>query len=158
MNEQEEFYETMNFITAPIRFLIGFIRTFIVLVVLALIGVAYPLILYVSGQSVTLAAFIVSGLTLLFLFTLFYAPYYVVLGGLTVGAVLWGYMIFAQNVPEFLSNFKTVVFVFLILGILQRFLRSHSNGKSTSATSLNLTYEPKPEPVSLVTKCKLEWL
>jgi len=160
MNPQDTFYRTMNVVTAPLRFLITCIQTLIFIALATLAAIAWPLILYIKGEPVTLVSFIISGLALLAIFTLFYTPGYFVFVGLTLLAIGWVYMMVTQNVPDFFSvgwEVRAAIFAFLFIGIMQKFLRNHGGGASTP-TSLNLQQPSPEEPVSVVTSYKVEFL
>ena len=123
---QDAYFRTMNVLLSPFRFLISCIQAMLVIILVALTGVAWPLILYVRREAVTPAAFIISGLTLLTIFTLFYTSGYFVYGAIALGIGGLGYVMVTHEVPDsFISNFQTYVLIFLLVGILQKFLRNH---------------------------------
>jgi len=148
---QDLYYRTMNTCVQALIFIAGW----------TLAAVAWPLILYIRGDAVTVVSFCISGLAVLAIFTLFYTPGYFMFGGLAVGAGAWIYMMVTYDVPEWIGvgwEFRTALLIFFLVGIVLKFLRNNGGGSSSTPTSLNLKSDERSEPVHAVTKFKVEFL
>jgi DnaJ-domain-containing protein 1 len=123
---EETHHDAMNTVLAPVRWLKSLAQTAILLAIAVGIGLAYPLIMYVNGEPVTLAAFAIPLLVILALFTLFYAPVYLIFGSIG-GTFLFGCMLGFPWFDHATDNisFKWLIFGFLAVGILQRYIRTH---------------------------------
>jgi hypothetical protein len=144
---EEKYYDSMNTLLAPVRWAKSLVQTVLLLVIAVVIGLAYPLILYCNGEPVTLASFMVTFLTLLALFTVFYAPYYLVFGGIaglvTIGMLCEHGDATTNPTMAFLNewNFMSLVSGFLVIGIVQRYIRHRI---------FDPPKEPKPQSLSFV--------
>ncbi len=91
-------------------------------------GILYPIYLTCTGQAVTATSLVISGLTVLAVFTFFYTPYYFVLGGaafaaiFTLGVHYHETFMYASNFSRW--GYAWLIFGFLTLGILQKFIRN----------------------------------
>ena len=140
---EEKYYDSMNTLLAPVRWIKSLAQTVLLLVIAVFIGLAYPIIQFCNGEPLTLASFAVPFLTVLALFTLFYAPYYLVFGGIA-GLVTMGMLCEhgdAKTNPFVASDPTLLIFGFLAFGILQR----HTRHRLFDAPK-----EPKPKQLSFV--------
>lgn len=119
---QDTYYHTMNVLLTPIRFAIECFKALLILIAGVLIAVCWPLILYIKGEPVNLASFVITGLTLLAIFTFFYNPSYFVLGGIVAVGLCWVYLMF-EEIPSSVSipKLQFAFFIFLLLGNLLKF-------------------------------------
>src|ERR1035441_8495090 len=62
--------------TAPLRWAADLLKMAFLLVFLITCLIGYPVILFLNGESVSAASFLIPAFTILFLFMLFYAPVY----------------------------------------------------------------------------------
>ena len=134
---EEEYYDGMNTLLAPVRWAKSLIQTVIILLLLIGAGLLYPIIQLVNDGHVTFGGFVVSFLTALFIFTFFYAPWYTVVGGIICFVVFYAFC-FSKSFVDSLTGtgFSVFIFIFLAIGILQRYIRRRA--KATKEP-------PKPE-------------
>jgi uncharacterized membrane protein len=116
---EEKYYDGMNTLLAPVRAAKSLVQTVLIILLLLGAGLFYPIIQLVNDGHVTFGGFMVSFLTVLFIFTFFYTPYYTILGGI-ISIFVMG----ANADTDFVrNNFAFLVFAFLAVGILQRYIR-----------------------------------
>lgn len=123
---EDNYHGTMNTLLAPVRWLRSLAQTAILLVIAIGIGLAYPLIQYLSGQPVTLGTFEIPLLVVFALVTLLYAPLYLIFGGIG-GLFLFGCLLGVPGFEDAIGGIsvKWFVFGFLAVGILQKYIRTH---------------------------------
>jgi hypothetical protein len=125
--QQDRVFGALDVVTAPIRLAKSMMQTVLIILLLIVIGLGYPIYLVCTGQSVTAASMAISGLTLLTVFTFFYAPYYFLFGGISLAvAFTWG--VCAHEDFMYAHDFNGwglawLLFGFLALGVVQRFIR-----------------------------------
>jgi hypothetical protein len=120
----------MNFMLTPVRAAESMVEFILLVIMLIIIGLSYPVILFANHQSVTPFALFIPCMTLLAIFTVFYAAYYFMFGGLLT-AVAYSFGIL--NYPDLMDTLHlgsghSVAFVFtafLIVGILQKYIREN---------------------------------
>lgn len=125
---EDKYYDAMNLLLAPVRWVKSLALTLLLIAIAVVLGLLYPLVLYLNGQPVTYGSFAIPFLTLLAIFTFFYTPYYSIFGGLLTAALfIFGVCVY----PDFMDacNFNGwgvawLVFGFLAFGILQKFIRN----------------------------------
>lgn len=120
MSEQEMYYGTMNWITTPIRWVRSILQTALYVFIAILVGLLYPAIVYFNHEPVTFATFAVPLLVLLALFTLFYATYYLIFGGI-VFLIGWAAWIITFDTPD-RTEALWIWFAFLSIGVLQSYI------------------------------------
>ena len=120
---EEKYFDSMNTLLAPVRWVKSLVQTVLLLVIAVVIGLAYPIIQWCNGEPLTLTSFVVPFLTALALFTFFYAPYYLIFGGIA-SVVLFAAFCTSEPLASLSGNgFFLLVFAFLAVGILQRHVR-----------------------------------
>ena len=121
---EEKYYDGMNTLLAPVRYAKSLIQTAIIILLLIGAGLFYPIIQIVRDGHMTFGGFVVSFLTALFIFTLFYTPGYTVVGGIICFVVFYAFC-FSQSFVDSLTGtgFSTFIFIFLAVGILQKYIR-----------------------------------
>lgn len=121
---EEKYYDGMNTLLAPVRWIKCLVQTVIIILLLIGAGLLYPLIQHVNDGHVTFGGFVVSVLTALFIFTFFYAPSYTFVGGFICFVVFYA-CCFSQSFVDSLTGtgFYFFIFIFLAIGILQRYIR-----------------------------------
>jgi hypothetical protein len=125
--QQDRVFGALDVATAPIRLAKDMVQTVLIILLLIAIGVAYPIYLACTGQPVSTISLVVSGLTVLAVFTFIYAPYYFIFGGMALAAgFTWG--VCAHEDFMYAHNFNGwglawLFFSFLALGVVQRFIR-----------------------------------
>jgi hypothetical protein len=134
---EEKYYDGMNTLLTPVRAAKSLMQTVLIILLLLGIGLFYPIIQLCNGEPLTLFSFVVPALTLLVLFTFFYTPYYtlfaVFVGGFTIAAI-------AANTDISKYGVCFLIFAFLAVGILQRYVRHRL---------FDPPKEPKPKRLSL---------
>jgi hypothetical protein len=121
MSDQEMYYGTMNWLTAPIRWVRSIIQTALYTLIAIIVGLMYPVIVYFNHEPVTFATFAVPLLVLLALFTLFYATYYLIFGGMAF-LVAWAAWIIIFDAPD-RDQALWIWFAFLSVGVMQSYIR-----------------------------------
>ena len=86
---EEKYYDSMNTLLAPVRWVKSLMQTVIIILLLIGAGLLYPLIQLVNEGHVTFGGFVVSFLTALFILTFFFAPWYTVCGGILCFVVFY---------------------------------------------------------------------
>jgi hypothetical protein len=129
--EQKKYYKTQNFLLTPVRMIESMVQTILLILVFIFIGLFFPLIVYFQPHtSGGLAlSFVAPLLTLLTLFTTFYADYYFLFGSIPF-LVTWVTLIakfgndwnHSGNRAYVLAGFLLSWFIFLAVGILQHWL------------------------------------
>lgn len=125
---EDKYYDTMNTLLAPVRWVRSIALTLLLIAIAVGIGLFYPLVLYCNGEPVTLFAYCVSGLTILTICTFIYTPYYVIFGGMLLFLTVIVGVGFNHD-STIVCYFDTpqkwawVLFAFLVIGILQKFIR-----------------------------------
>jgi hypothetical protein len=147
---EEKYHDAINTLLAPVRLITSLIGTIGLALLLIGIGVAYPLTLHFNGEPVTLISFAVSILTLLAVFTMFYAPYYFFGCGLicfvTVGMLCEHGDVDTNPAMAFFASgdgwtLACLIFAFLTIGIVQRYIRHRL---------FDPPKEPKPKTLGFV--------
>jgi hypothetical protein len=120
---EEKYYDSMNTLLAPVRWAKSLVQTFLIILLLIGIGLFYPIIQLCNGDPFSIATLLVPMFTILFLFTLFYAPYYTIIGGfisfIVFDLICLGSFVSSMSKTELVS----LPFAFLTIGILQRYVR-----------------------------------
>jgi hypothetical protein len=129
IKEQTKFFKVANFVLAPARAAMEMVEFVVFALVSIVIGLLYPVILMFNHEPVTLFAWAVPVLVILTLFTLFYTPVYFIVGGLLTGAAfVYGVCAYPDLMTAW--HFDTaqrvawLLFVFLLVGILQKAIRN----------------------------------
>ena len=119
---EEKYYDSMNTLLAPVRWVKSMIQAALFILLLTVIGLAYPVIVYFNHEPVTFATIMVPILTLTAIFTLFYATTYLICGGMLF-LVGWGaQMIISGGAPD-RTQTLWVWTAFFTVGILQSYIR-----------------------------------
>ena len=121
MSDQEMYYGTMNWITAPVRWVRSLLQTALYILILIVAGLLYPVIVYCNHEPVTFATFAVPLLVVLALFTLFYATYYLIFGGMAF-LVAWAVWIVVFDAPD-RTQTLWIWLAFLTVGVVQSYIR-----------------------------------
>jgi len=126
---EEKYYDGMNTLLAPVRAAKSLMQTVLIIVLLLGAGLFYPLIQFCNEGHITFGGFMASALTALFILTFFYTPGYTVVGGIVCFAVVYFYGMFApqsfaENFNVTGTGFSTFIFIFLAVGILQKYIRN----------------------------------
>lgn len=147
---EEKYYDAMNTLLAPVRLVVSLLGTVCITLLLIGIGLFYPLSLCLNGEPVTAISFAVSFLTIIAVFTMFYAPCYFFGFGF-VCLVIFGMLcehgeVDTNPAMAFLASsdgwtLAGLIFTFLLIGILQRYIRR---------CIFDLPKKPKPKPLSFV--------
>lgn len=125
-DQQDRVFEALDVATAPIRGLRSLIQAAFILVALVLIGLFFPLVMFLAHHPITPTAWLVSGMTLLVIVTFFHAPGYTVIGGTLFGIVfIW--VLVPINGNWACANFKYLLLGFLLFGNLQKFVITQLN-------------------------------
>jgi hypothetical protein len=120
---EEKYYDGMNTLLAPVRAAKSLVQTVLLLVIAVVIGLAYPLILLANHMPIGFSAIMVPFMTILTIFTFCYTPYYFLLGG-AVFAIAWATAVIQiDGFPISLGANEAFGFIFLTVGILQRYIR-----------------------------------
>jgi hypothetical protein len=108
------------------------------------IGLAYPLILFANHMPIDFSAIMVPFMTILTIFTFCYAPYYFLFGG-AVFAIAWATAVIQiDGFPISLGANEAFGFIFLTVGILQRYIRR----RSEAAQEESVQMEPESKKVT----------
>jgi ketosteroid isomerase-like protein len=139
---EEKYYDGMNTLLAPVRWAKSLMQTVLIILLLIGAGLLYPLIQLVKDGHATFGGFVVSFLTVLLIFTFFYAPWYTVVGGIICSVVFYA-CCFSDSFVNSLTGtgFYLFVFAFLAFGILQKYIRRRLSAADE---------EPKPRQLSFV--------
>lgn len=163
----------MDLVTKPIQALESLGQMLVFAVIILGLLLCIPIYLYVTGQPISLWQKEAFGLTLMFLFTLVYAPYYTIFGGLLCYAAIGIFPSTFNSLWDQLGGGMGLIFLFLLIGIVQRFLRhsfrwlsrpSHPpRRRLTPAEQLNIShrygsFKDTPEYEYLVTPKSPEFL
>jgi hypothetical protein len=138
-NPQNAYYETMNTVLTPVQFVIDGVKGVLFLVLVVTLGLIYPIIQLCNGEPLSLASILVPTFTVLAIFTFFYAPLYTVFGGIisiVIAAAEGDFII--KNMSK--EGDVSLLFAFLIVGILQRYIRHRL---------FDPPKEPKPKRLSI---------
>jgi len=99
--------------------------SWVVWFVLLLLGaIVYPFALVCLGRPTTLLNWAISGLCVLFIFTVFYTPWYTLMGGVLVVIVGSIYILKTHTFYTY-TDLLWVLFIFLLFGIVQKTIRVH---------------------------------
>ena len=141
---EEKYYDSMNTLLAPVRLAKSLVQTVLLIGIAILIGLGYPLILLANHMPIDLSDIVVPFMTILTIFTFCYAPYYFLFGG-AVFAVVWAAAVIQiDDFPKSLAANEAYGFIFLAVGILQRYIRRRRE------STAEVESEPKmPEPRKL---------
>lgn len=125
--EQLKFYKASNFVLSPVHLILSLIGTACILLLLVGMGCFYPLEQYMSGNSFDSFWIVIPVLTVMAVFTLFYAPCYFVFSGIFC-LLVFGMLVsdehgFFFNWFDFGWHTASVVFIWLSIGITQRYVR-----------------------------------
>ena len=135
---EEKYYDGMNTLLAPVRAAKSLVQTVLIILLLIGIGLFYPIIQLVNDGHVTFGGFMVSFLTVLFIFTFCYTPYYTIFGGI---AYLLLFVFVVGSSEASAAAFCLLLPVFFAVGILQRYIRHRL---------FDPPKEPKPKRLSFV--------
>ena len=152
---EEKYYDSMNTLLAPVRWAKSLVQTVLLIGIVIFIGLAYPLILLANHMPIGFSAMMVPFMTVLTIFTFCYAPYYFLFGG-AVFAVAWATAVIQiDGFPISLGANEAFGFIFLAVGILQRYTRR----RSSAAREESEQKEPEPKKLSfaeMVEEARLE--
>jgi hypothetical protein len=119
--------DILNILLAPIRFLIGGAKVFVLALILIPMAIFYPVYLYLHNQPISFDQLTLSGVAILFVVTLVVAPIYTVFGGFTVFFVCgvisvcsWSFVKYIDSCS--LASWNGFIAIFLIIGLLQRLI------------------------------------
>jgi hypothetical protein len=133
---EEKYYDGMNTLLAPVRLAKSLVQTVLLIGIAILIAVGYPLILIANHMPIDFSDIVVPFMTILTIFTFCYAPYYFLFGG-AVFAVVWATAVIQiDDFPKSLGANEAYGFIFLAVGILQRYIRRRAKAAKEP---------PKPE-------------
>jgi hypothetical protein len=121
MNPQDTYYRTMNFLMSPVRFVINGIKVLLIGLLLLGVALAWPLLMYMNHEPLTLGTFMVPLLAILLIYTFIRAPWYTVVGGILflLGICAWA-LVF--NFPDGTET-KWLWFAFCAVGLIQWYVR-----------------------------------
>jgi glucan phosphoethanolaminetransferase (alkaline phosphatase superfamily) len=125
---EEKYYDAMNTLLAPVRWVKSLVQAALITVGVILAGLGLPFYCLYSGTHMSTGMWEFTGLTVMCLFCFFLAPWYTVVGGIICFVVFYA-LCFSQSFVDSLSGNGLLLFVFTFLsvGILQRYLRYQWN-------------------------------
>ena len=122
MSAQDNVFGFIDTITKPLQWAVTAIVDLMWFVLLLLGAVVYPFALVCLGQPTTLLNWAISGLCVLFIFTVFYTPWYTLMGGVLVVIVGSIYILKTHTFYTY-TDLLWVLFIFLLFGIVQKTIR-----------------------------------